>query len=416
MGKVVRFRAGTLDNPPTVQAARAFLEKLRGRAYRYAYRVYAHVTGKGPKPRGSSGSRELDQAIARAVGAAGGSSGSVARFAGFQERPGGKPPLELYHLTRDIPGHPRGSTVARETIERAGFTLPPRRNLPSWLDTPGAGITDPEGGSTAKCHRCGDTMTEAETLAGPVCRSCARAILEDDSAKRRNPMSRAARKAYPSIAKMQDELARAALRGGQAAVDAYLRRDLYRGPRAMRVPRRRRNPLPPCSYCGGPGGFVAGPDHSTGCLFYRKPRRVVRTISRRRPRNPGSGGWLYVNGVQYEIVAKDHDRQGELLMIRKPKGRKLFIARRRAPGDARGYIVFTMPGRGPATNPPRVPSNATLIYPKGRFDPGTTWRGTHRSGGRYYHKFRSDTDKAMYGLPGGGIAFIPKRGRLWGYR
>lgn len=76
--------------------------------------------------------------------------------------------------------------------------------------------------------------------------------------------------------------------------------------------------------------------------------------------------------------------------------------------------------RSAKSNPPErprgIPDNATLIYPKGRFSRGFTWYGIHRSGGRYKHKFRSDTVKAMYGLPGGGIAFIPKRGRLWGFR
>jgi hypothetical protein len=34
------------------------------------------------------------------------------------------PKIELWNLTADIPGHPRGSTLSRETITKAGFVLP----------------------------------------------------------------------------------------------------------------------------------------------------------------------------------------------------------------------------------------------------------------------------------------------------
>jgi hypothetical protein len=47
-----------------------------------------------------------------------------ARFKGWQERPSRRDPIELWNLTHDIPGHPAGSTVTRETIEKAGLYLP----------------------------------------------------------------------------------------------------------------------------------------------------------------------------------------------------------------------------------------------------------------------------------------------------
>ena len=47
-----------------------------------------------------------------------------ARFIGWQERIG-KPPIQLFNLTADIPGHPKGSTVAAETLKRAGYDVPP---------------------------------------------------------------------------------------------------------------------------------------------------------------------------------------------------------------------------------------------------------------------------------------------------
>lgn len=36
------------------------------------------------------------------------------------------PPFELYDLTENIPGHPKGSTVSRQTLEKAGYSVPPR--------------------------------------------------------------------------------------------------------------------------------------------------------------------------------------------------------------------------------------------------------------------------------------------------
>lgn len=36
----------------------------------------------------------------------------------------GKPSLEQWHLTEDIPGHPKGSTLSRQTLETEGFTVP----------------------------------------------------------------------------------------------------------------------------------------------------------------------------------------------------------------------------------------------------------------------------------------------------
>lgn len=47
-----------------------------------------------------------------------------ADFIGIQEGTGRIPGFELYNLTQDIPGHPAGSTVSRETLESAGYKLP----------------------------------------------------------------------------------------------------------------------------------------------------------------------------------------------------------------------------------------------------------------------------------------------------
>ncbi len=42
-------------------------------------------------------------------------------------------PLELWNLTEDISGHPKGSTVSRRTLEMAGFAVLPPLEEP--LDT-----------------------------------------------------------------------------------------------------------------------------------------------------------------------------------------------------------------------------------------------------------------------------------------
>jgi hypothetical protein len=49
-----------------------------------------------------------------------------ALWLGYQIWDNSRPPTELYTLTRDIPGHCRESTVSRDTLERAGFYVPPR--------------------------------------------------------------------------------------------------------------------------------------------------------------------------------------------------------------------------------------------------------------------------------------------------
>lgn len=47
-----------------------------------------------------------------------------AKFCGIQDGAGILPSFALYHLTAAIPGHPQGSTVSAQTLERAGYRLP----------------------------------------------------------------------------------------------------------------------------------------------------------------------------------------------------------------------------------------------------------------------------------------------------
>ena len=44
-------------------------------------------------------------------------------WVGYQDWNGLRPPTELYNLTEEIVGHPRGSTVSRETLEANGFDV-----------------------------------------------------------------------------------------------------------------------------------------------------------------------------------------------------------------------------------------------------------------------------------------------------
>ncbi len=80
-----------------------------------------------------------------------------AEFVGVQEGiPGNAkfPDMELYNLTKDIPGHNAGSTVTRETLEKAGFKVPKQEKKPE------QGPSSERGGIGA------DTMATAAGAAG----------------------------------------------------------------------------------------------------------------------------------------------------------------------------------------------------------------------------------------------------------
>lgn len=49
---------------------------------------------------------------------------AVAVFHGWQQGYGVRPDFALYTLTRDIPGHPAGSTVSARTLAAAGVEVP----------------------------------------------------------------------------------------------------------------------------------------------------------------------------------------------------------------------------------------------------------------------------------------------------
>jgi hypothetical protein len=41
--------------------------------------------------------------------------------------------FELWTLTHDIPGHPEGSTLSRQTLEKAGYSVPSPEEQPAPL-------------------------------------------------------------------------------------------------------------------------------------------------------------------------------------------------------------------------------------------------------------------------------------------
>ncbi|MGC4072799.1 MAG: hypothetical protein QM760_09810 [Nibricoccus sp.] len=52
-----------------------------------------------------------------------------AQYVGLQPGFRHLPAIELYNLLAPVGEHPRGSTVSRQTLEKHGYTLPPRRRI-----------------------------------------------------------------------------------------------------------------------------------------------------------------------------------------------------------------------------------------------------------------------------------------------
>ena len=75
-----------------------------------------------------------------------------AEFIGIQEglpARGNRPAvadIELYNLTADIPGHPAGSSVSRETLEKAGFKVPVREGVVATLGQESVATSTVAGG------------------------------------------------------------------------------------------------------------------------------------------------------------------------------------------------------------------------------------------------------------------------------
>src|SRR5512139_183976 len=68
-----------------------------------------------------------------------------ARFLGLQQAPAPMPTLELWNLLGDFPGHCKGSTVTRSTLDRLGIQPDQEeaaRATQAWHDWNNSGVND----------------------------------------------------------------------------------------------------------------------------------------------------------------------------------------------------------------------------------------------------------------------------------
>lgn len=305
--------------------------------------------------------------------------------------------MELWNLLHDIPGHPAGSTVSRETVEAAGYDVPeppdpppnpgfkPGTYVEAQYSTPASRemirrwVSDHRGDTEALARWMRDTLRIGGIRA---CRAIIReAMKHTDTAS--NPELSEAKTltagqyiggvkfqanrlfALAYFQHLKDAIPPAPdHRAFHVASDAavQIRRDLAgivgaAYPNPLEAPAGSSDPRGICFYCQRYVGMFPGPEHEPSCpRFEKAPRRGARTIRTRKP----------------EATLP---RQG----------------RKRA-----------------GANPPR---GRVLIYTGGRIR--GTWYGRHRNGTLYRHRFGGGS-KAIFGLPDGSIQIVPDKGRLWG--
>jgi hypothetical protein len=347
--------------------ARTYLHGLRGEAHLYAWHYFRWRTGKRRvKPlRPRAVAEGMAEMIRDAVNIGLGrkaAAAAPAKFIGWQERPGGKPPIALYNMRQAIPGHPKGSTVSQTSLVREGFTLP-RTPAPNPRGDPGLIWT---GG---------------------------------------NPRGRGRRRANaPSTTTILDFLAE--------AVNAELRGDpngwswvwFYRMTAIDRLGFdlflvKMRDPL----------AYEAGTPEN------RFRRRVLAMVQAERERrdvkpNPMSAAarkrYPGIARLQDDVAAV-YRRGLEHYRGDKTKARALVDVH--LAGQVQGERARR---RRTKSNPPRARAGggARLIYPAGRIV--GTWYGRHRNGKLYKHRFGRGL-KSVYGLPGGDLILSGHQGRLW---
>ena len=92
-----------------------------------------HKDGRVEKNQ-SSNFAQIPETFFLKEGARQGSSGlAPAYYIGRQRGIDSRENFELYNLTEEIPGHPKGSTVPGKTLEVAGFRLPAQTSHSSHL-------------------------------------------------------------------------------------------------------------------------------------------------------------------------------------------------------------------------------------------------------------------------------------------
>lgn len=348
--------------------ARQFLHTLRGRAHRFAWRYYRWRIGKGRRPRSNVLPAETERIIIDAVDVGLGKRASTvapAVFAGWQERPGGKPPVALYKLTAAVPGHPERSHVSAPTLIKLGFDLP---------ETPAPNPREP-------------------------------GLIWGRSSRRRqsNPV-RIVRRSNPDgaprpILDFITEAVHRELRGErdgwswvffhEMSANDHLRFDLW------------------LVKMGDPLASEAGTPEN------RFRRRVMAMVNAERTRRGGNPGMSAAARRKYPGVAQ----------LQKDVAAVYRLALQHYAGDAakarqtvESYLSGRAAGeraprgRGYRQNPPPRGGGARLIYPAGRIV--GSWYGRHRNGEHYRHRFGRGL-KSVYGLPNGDLILSAHQGRLW---
>jgi hypothetical protein len=260
-----------------------------------------------------------------------------ARFLGWQPRPSGRAPVELWNLVVAIPGHPAGSTVTRETIEGAGYHLP---QAPEPAPNPKRDLYE---------------LTPAAV-----------SMIVKWVEQHRGDVEGVARW-------MRDALRVGGIRECRQIVKLAIAKDLN--------DRLKGNP-PDVSQIKRAGDYVRGLKGQAARAFAKD---YASHLVYAKPPAPTHQAY-HVDGTEANTIRR------ELAQI--------FEAAFPNPRGARTR-------RTHAANPPR----RTLIYTGGRLR--GTWYGRHRNGKLYQHKFGGGT-KAIYGLPDGSIQIVPHKGRLWG--
>lgn len=445
------------ENPTRgqVRRARRWLRRLRGRAYRYAY---ALQQGQNPPDKLSPALASKIAAALEAArgGSAGGAGGAVAVFAGYQERLRGAP-LELWNLLIDLPGHPRGSTVARSTVEAAGHQLPPAP-VCTCPDLPAGGYAGSFGHYAGPGEPCPLAPTGSSRPGGPR------------PAKRRNP---APDWLVPS--EIEDEpdaepqegdyTITGTRRGGEGVaevggrflgefrdVDAALAFIVQRMDAEQFFPNVwtvsdhgnlrlvEADELPKLKKVKGRAFVAAAPrggsrnPPTTATTEGRILDLLAQAVQRELAGDAGGASWVWHRSMSPQehlafdlFLVRTRDPLAYVAGTAESRFRARVQRMAQLERHRRAGTVPENPCHRPGSrsrsrsNPNRsrgrsVPSNAVKIYDSYAFDPGTVGRGRHVGGGRYYHKHSSKTRMQTFGLPDGSLVLKPHRGRLWGYR
>jgi len=423
-----------------VRRARRWLRRLRGRAYRYAY---ALQSGKNPPGKIAP---DLAAAIAAALEVARGpgAGGAVAVFIGHQPRVRG-PALELWNLLIDLPGHPRGSTLARETIEAAGHQLPPATGSPACTcpDLPMGGYAGSFGHYAGPGEPCPlakkNPRRRGRSRRNPPADWLVPSEIGDEGEQEPTEGDytiTGTRRGGEGVAEVGGKFL-----GEFRDVDAAL---------AFIVKRMEAKKFFPNVWTVSDHGNtrLVGMDEfpRPGPPGRRNPPTTATTEGQildflaeavHRHLGGDATGWAWVwhrsmsarDRLAFDLfLVRTHDPLAHEAGTAEGRFRTRVLRMAELERHRKAGTVPRNPCHRPTKrprskgnqNPPRgrggVPKNAIKIYDSYAFDAGTVGRGRHVGGGRYYHRHSSKTRMQTFGLPDGSLVLKPHRGKLWGYR